>query len=123
MKFSEDFNAGSQVINRYDDTSITINEKTFNHSLIVSNFELIENWPVDDIKKLSSQSLQTILELQPEVIIIGTGKQILFPPPESYSSVINQGIGIEFMDTGAACRTYNVLLSEDRKVAAGIILG
>ncbi|MCW8854464.1 MAG: Mth938-like domain-containing protein [Gammaproteobacteria bacterium] len=122
MKFSEDFNSGSQVIDRYDDNSITINEKMFTQSLIVSNFQIIENWPVSEINDLSNQSLQAILELQPEVIIIGTGKQILFPRPENYSSIINMGIGIEFMNTGAACRTYNVLLSEDRKVAAGIII-
>ena len=122
MKFSEDLNSGSQVIDRYDDKSITINEKMFTQSLIVSNFQIIENWPVNEINDLSNQSLQAIIELQPEVIIIGTGKQILFPRPENYSSVINMGIGIEFMNTGAACRTYNVLLSEDRKVAAGIII-
>ena len=122
MKFSEDLNSGSQVIDRYDDESITINEKMFTQSLIVSNFQIIENWPVNEINDLSNQSLQAIIELQPEVIIIGTGKQILFPRPENYSSVINMGIGIEFMNTGAACRTYNVLLSEDRKVAAGIII-
>ena len=122
MKFSEDLNSGSQVIDRYDDESITINEKMFTQSLIVSNFQIIENWPVNEINDLSNQSLQAIIELQPEVIIIGTGNQILFPRPENYSSVINMGIGIEFMNTGAACRTYNVLLSEDRKVAAGIII-
>ena len=122
MKFSEDVNFGSQVINRYDDNSITVNERIFTHSLIVSNFQLVENWPVNEINELSNQSLQAIIELQPEVIIIGTGKQILFPRPENYSSIINTGIGIEFMNTGAACRTYNILLSEDRKVAAGIII-
>ena len=122
MRFSEDVNFGSQVINRYDDNSITVNERIFTHSLIVSNFQLVENWPVNEINELSNQSLQSIIELQPEVIIIGTGKQILFPRPENYSSIINMGIGIEFMNTGAACRTYNILLSEDRKVAAGIII-
>ena len=122
MKFSEDVNFGSQVINRYDDNSITVNKKIFTHSLIVSNFQLVENWPVNEINELSNQSLQSIIELQPEVIIIGTGKQILFPRTENYSSIINMGIGIEFMNTGAACRTYNILLSEDRKVAAGIII-
>jgi len=122
MKFSEDVNFGSQVINRYDDNSITINERIFSRSIIVSNFQLVENCQVNEINELSNQSLEAILNLQPEVIIIGTGRQILFPRPENYSSVINRGIGIEFMNTGAACRTYNILLSEDRKVAAGIII-
>ncbi|MDH5472765.1 MAG: Mth938-like domain-containing protein [Gammaproteobacteria bacterium] len=123
MKLSEDFNAGTQVINGYDETSITINEHTFTHSLLVSNYRLITDWPVKEMSDFCNQSLQPIFELQPEVIIIGTGRNIQFPRPEHYSSAINKGIGIEFMDTGAACRTYNILLSENRKVVAGIILG
>ena len=123
MKLSEDFNSGTQIINGYNETSITINEKTFSQSIIVTNYQLIPDWPVKNISDFCNQSLQPVLELQPEVIIIGTGSQLQFPRPESYSIAINQGIGIEFMNTGAACRTYNILLSENRKVAAAIILG
>lgn len=122
MKLSEDTIPGAQVINSYDENSITVNEQNHTHSLIISNFQLIPHWPVNNIQQLSNQTLQTIIELEPEVIIIGTGKTIQFPRPENYSAVINLGIGIEFMDLGAACRTYNILLSENRKIAAGIIL-
>jgi uncharacterized protein len=66
--------------------------------------------------------LQELIDREPEVILVGTGDRIRFPHPEVYAHVISQGVGIEFMDTGAACRTYNVLLSEDRRVIAAIII-
>jgi len=122
MKFSEDFVSGTQIINAYDDNSITINEQRFSKSLIVSHSLLITDWPVENIHELNETTLQPVIEQQPEVIIIGTGRKILFPSPEHYASAIKAGIGIEFMDTGAACRTYNILLAENRKVTAAIIL-
>jgi len=122
MKFSEDYAVGVNVIRSYDDTSISINSNTFTQSLAVSSNSLIEDWPVKHINNLSTEALNLLLELQPEVIVIGTGSKLEFPSPETYSNVINQGIGIEFMDSGAACRTYNILISENRKVVAGIIL-
>ncbi len=123
MKFSEDYNPSANVINAYSDTEIIINRRPFTQSLIVSNFALIEDWPLQHIDELGPELLQPMLELQPEVILIGTGQNIQFPHPGTYASVINQGIGIEFMDSGAACRTYNILLSEERRVVAGIVLG
>ena len=122
MKFSEDYATGVNVIRAYDDTSISINSNTFTQSLAVSSNSLIEHWPVKHINDLNSEALKLLLELQPEVIVIGTGNKLEFPSPQTYSSVISQGIGIEFMDSGAACRTYNILISENRKVVAGIIL-
>jgi uncharacterized protein len=66
--------------------------------------------------------VEQILALKPELIIIGTGNKLVFPAVELYSSIIQHGIGVDFMDTGAACRTYNILMSEDRDVVAGLIL-
>ena len=122
MKFSEDYATGVNVIRAYDDTSISINNQSFTESLAVSSHSFIEHWPVKHINELNSASLNLLLELQPEVIVIGTGNKLEFPSPQTYSEVINQGIGIEFMDSGAACRTYNILISENRKVVAGIIV-
>lgn len=121
MKFSEDTAANRQLINSYDSTSIHINEQRYSHSLLLSHMTLAPDWPVSDIQQLNNETLRPVLELEPEVIIIGTGEQICFPSPEQYSSVIQKGIGIEFMTTGAACRTYNLLVSENRKVILGII--
>ena len=122
MKLSEDYNAGTYMINGYDSEGIIINQRSYSSSLIVSNHRLIEDWPMRDISELSADYLAPILELNPEVILIGTGSNLIFPPPSSYARVIESGLGIEFMDSVAACRTYNILLSEDRSVVAGIIL-
>ena len=122
MKLNEEYSPGSNVIRGYQNKQININGKNYDHSLIVSNQAIIENWSINDITELNKERLQMLLQSQPEVIIIGTGKQLVFPQPQLYASLIGQGIGIEFMDTGAACRTYNVLVSEDRKVAAGLII-
>lgn len=122
MKISEDYNAGTYIINGYNAEGIIINQRSYASSLIVSNFQLLENWPMRDISELSADYLAPILELKPEVVLIGTGSTLIFPPASSYASVIQSGLGIEFMDSVAACRTYNILLSEDRNVVAGIIL-
>lgn len=122
MKFSEDYAIGVNVIRSYDSSGISINNKTYTQSLIVSGNSLIQDWPIQTIDQLNTDLLDLVLELQPEVIVIGTGDKLEFPTPQAYASIINRGVGIEFMDSGAACRTYNVLISENRKVVAGIIL-
>lgn len=122
MKFSEDNNADSHTIRAYDSHSININGKVFNRSLIVSRQHLQADWPVASIADLNATTLAELLVIQPEVILIGTGSRLQFPSPDVYASLLNQGIGVEFMDSGAACRTYNILLGEDRQVIAGIIL-
>ena len=122
MKFSEDTNAGNNVIQSYHENGININGREFSSSLVVGNRHLDTDWPISSVEQLSVDQLQKLVDLEPEVIIIGTGQRIHFPHPEIYAHVIRQGVGIEFMDTGAACRTYNVLLSEDRAVIAAIII-
>ena len=122
MKFSEDTNAGSNVIHSYEDREIIINGERFTQSLVIGQQQLIDNWPIDHIDQLSPDHLQSVMQFSPEVILIGTGDCLKFPAVEHYADIIKQGIGIEFMDTRAACRTYNILLSEDRQVIAGLII-
>ncbi len=122
MKFNQEHCPGSNIIHAYDDDKVNINGQVYTDSLIVSHQQLTASWPVHTIHELSTASLDSLLDENPEVIIIGTGKQLIFPEPHIYAHLINQNIGVEFMDTGAACRTYNILLSEDRRVVAGLIL-
>ena len=121
MKFTEEHSTGSNVIHSYSSDAITINGQSFTSSLVVGNQHLNVDWPVQHISDLTSKLLMELLEHQPEVILIGTGNQLIFPEPSIYIDIVNQGVGIEFMDSGAACRTYNILMSEDRRVIAGII--
>lgn len=122
MKLSEDYTTGSNIIRAFTEDSIEVNDKIFRNSLIVGNTLLIADWGITNIEQITHSHWESFIEYSPEVIIIGTGPAIKFPHPSSYAPIIEQGIGIEFMDSAAACRTYNILLSEDRSVMAGIIL-
>ena len=122
MKLSEDYTAGTYVIQSYTDDSIVVNDKALRHSFLISNTSLNTDWGVDHIEQITHTHWRDIIEQQPEVILIGTGASLIFPHPASYAPAIDQVIGVEFMDTRAACRTYNILLSEDRFIIAGIIL-
>ena len=122
MKFAQDSQEDGYVITAYDDNSVSINGKTFSQSLVVAGTRLHEHWDIEDIELLTSSHIELVLSFQPELIIIGTGNNLVFPAVEIYSGIIEYGIGVDFMDTGAACRTYNILMSEGREVVAGLIL-
>jgi len=122
MKLSEDYTEGSHIIHSYEPEKIVVNSKTFTKSLLVSNNAVNEDWNIGHIDEMTHEHWLDIIKLKPEVILMGTGRKIVFPHPASYAPAIERGIGVEFMDSGAACRTYNILLSEDRVVVAGIIL-
>jgi len=122
MKFSEDYAIGTNVIRSFTDSTIDVNNKTYNKSLIISSNLLIDDWVISHIDDMKTEHWQELIKHKPEVILIGTGASLVFPHPSIYAPAIDMGIGVEFMDSKAACRTYNVLVSEDRPVLAGIIL-
>jgi len=94
----------------------------FSQSLVVANTQLNENWDIASIELLTPNHIDLVLSFKPELILIGTGSKLTFPAIEVYAGIIERGIGVDFMDTGAACRTYNILMSEGRDVVAGLIL-
>ena len=110
------------LIRAYTTGSVTINADTYEASLVVSRSSLILDWGPAVIDELNATHLDTILALEPELILIGTGDILTFPPTETLRPVIEAGIGYEIMDTGAACRTYNVLMAEGREIVAGLII-
>lgn len=122
MKFAQDSQDDGYVITAYDIDSVSINGQTFKQSLVVANAQLNENWDLVGIESLTPEHIELVLSFEPELILIGTGSKLIFPAVEIYSSIIERGIGVDFMDTGAACRTYNILMSEGRDVVAGLIL-
>ncbi len=122
MKFAQDSQDEGYVITAYNDDGISINGKAFSKSLIITPTKLDEEWDVEAIDLLQAEHTEQILNFKPELIIIGTGNKLIFPPVEIYSNIIKQGIGVDYMDTQAACRTYNILMSEGRGVVAGLIL-
>jgi uncharacterized protein len=122
MKFAQDSQDDGYVITAYDVDSVSINGQTFKQSLVIANAQLNENWDLEGIDSLTPEHIELVLSFEPELILIGTGSKLIFPAVEVYSSIIERGIGVDFMDTGAACRTYNILMSEGRDVVAGLIL-
>jgi len=122
MKFAQDSQDEGYIITAYDETSVSINGKSFTQSVIITRSKLNETWEVDSVSSLRPNHVEQILIFEPELIIIGTGNRLVFPAVELYSKIIQHGIGVDFMDTRAACRTYNILMSEGRHVVAALIL-
>jgi len=122
MKFTEDTLTAQLVIESYDADSVSINGRQYRQSLLLSGEGVLDKWAIGTVQDLRASHLQPLLDTQPEVILIGTGLKLVFPAMENYGEVMNQGVGVEFMDTGAACRTYNILVGEGRRVCAGLIL-
>jgi len=122
MKFAQDSQDEGYVITAYGEDSVSVNGKVFEQSLILANTEFSEHWGLSSIEQLADEHIEQILSFDPELIIIGTGDKLVFPKVEVYSAIIKRGIGVDFMDTHAACRTYNILMSEGRGVVAGLIL-
>ncbi len=123
MKFSEDKIEHGYYVSGYEDGVILVNGSARTTSFIISLEELIDDWAPAHVDELCAQHMQPLLQLQPELVLIGTGQTLKFPSIEHYACLIEQNIGVEVMDSTAACRTYNILLGEGRKVAAGIIIG
>ncbi len=91
-------------------------------SLIVLPDRVITDWPPSGFEALSQAHFEVILEFKPEIVLLGTGATLRFPHPSLTQALIRMQVGLEVMDTAAACRTYNILVTEGRKVAAALIL-
>ncbi|MBV8803131.1 MAG: hypothetical protein JO131_09290, partial [Gammaproteobacteria bacterium] len=114
MSLTLDDNHATYQIRAYQPGSIQINEQIFHKSIIVMANQLISDWTPQLFKELTSESLAIFLKLHPDILLIGTGGTLQFPPAVVYGELINAGIGVEIMDTHAACRTYNALTAENR---------
>jgi uncharacterized protein len=121
MRFSQDSFA-SNSIRAYDDGEITISDKTISQSVVITA-ESIQLWEPRSIDELTAGHLERLGEFDPEIVIIGTGKELTFPSPAVTAGLQVQGIGVEVMTHDAACRTFNILLAEDRRVVVALMMG
>jgi uncharacterized protein len=103
-------------------SAVTIVDRVFTRSFLLMPDHIIENWPVTSAERFDLAAAEAIAALEPEVILLGTGERQVFPPRESLAALLRRKIGVEVMDNPAACRTYNLLASEGRRVAAAIVL-
>ena len=114
--------AADNHIKHYENGQITIKETTYTKNLIVSPQVLIDSWPVNCFSDINSAHLDALFKQKPELVILGTGQQQEFPSPVILQYFAERQVGVEVMTTGAACRTFNILLAEGRQVVAGLIL-
>jgi uncharacterized protein len=105
-----------------DGAVAVVNDRRLTSSFILAPDRLIDTWSVSDPHALANDDLAPLLELDPEVILLGTGATQVFPPPAVMAACLSRGIGIEVMSNAAAARTFNVLASEGRRVVAGFVI-
>ncbi len=109
------------TIQSYDNTHIVVNNTSFNHSVIINHEIIISPWLIRSVNEITEEHLSPLLDLKPEVIIIGHNQPMSRIPFPMIELLAKQRIGIECMSIGAASRTFNLLLSEQRAVIAGIV--
>ena len=109
-------------IQSYDDAGITVNQVGYTQSVILSRTTIISDWSAHASIPLDETQIQPLLALKPELIIMGHTQSRLIVPPGILETLSKLRIGFECMQLGAACRTFNVLLSEHRAVVLGLIL-
>lgn len=122
MKLHADSISSLNTVTAYGPGFIEINKVRHTKSLIVSAEEVVQPWPVEDFQALTAQHFEALAERGPEIVLLGTGRRQRFPHPRLTQPLAQARIGLEVMDTAAACRTYNILLSEGRRVLAAMLL-
>ncbi len=122
MKFTLEASSRVNLIRGYSSHEIRIGEQRLQASCIVSADTVIADWEPARFAELTPAHLETVLELKPEVVILGTGPAQHFPPPAIRTALAARGVGLEAMDLGAACRTFNILVQEERRVVAALFL-
>lgn len=122
MKFSEEASGNHYRITRYGEGWIQVNQEKLVSSFLIGPQTLITDWQPEDMAELTPQHLPPLFGIGAEVILIGTGSRQQLPSAETWKALVQHGIGFEIMTTDAACRTYNVLLSEARRVAAAFFV-
>ena len=109
-------------IDGYSAGQVTITNKVYQSSLLVSPDIIVPDWPPKLFSDLAISHIEQIMTLDPEIVILGTGKSLTFPSELLLQPITGRSIGIEIMDTGAACRSYNFLLGEGRHVVAALLM-
>jgi uncharacterized protein len=115
-------NTGEKLFTGHGAGYVSVNTHRYRQPVVVMAAEVRTDWPATDFGSLTPAHFEYFLELKPEVLLLGTGAKQQFAHPDLYRALIQARIAVEFMDTPAACRTYNILVAEDRKVVAAVLL-
>jgi uncharacterized protein len=121
MKFQPD-KANTQTITAYGPGWVAVDGQRFEHALLITSQGLLQPWCQAPFESLTAQDFAPLAQLGCELVIFGSGQRLRFPKPPWLAPLMAQRIGLESMDTAAACRTYNILAGEGRKVAAVLLI-
>ena len=121
MRFTQDTSSGTHVIRAYSAGEFRIDERAIRGGVIVSATVLLPAPELRSLDDLLAVHVERILALDPEVVLLGTGQVHQFPAPSLGAQFLAAGIGFEVMNSGAACRTFNVLVGESRRAVAALL--
>ncbi|GAB3440685.1 Mth938-like domain-containing protein [Massilia solisilvae] len=122
MKLHSQDNQQYQTVTGYDAQGVEINAKRYEFSVLVMPEVEPRAWPVTRFEDLTAEHFAAIAQDQPDVVILGTGERQRFVHPKLVTALSNRRVGVESMDSHAACRTYNILMGEGRKVTLALII-
>ena len=122
MKIELDTTGTENIIRSYRPGQVTIKQTVYVENLILTPERIITDWPPQGFADLTDAHFDALIPLAPEIVLLGTGRRLRFPPPAATRPLVEANIGLEIMDTGAACRTYNILMAEGRRVAAALLM-
>jgi uncharacterized protein len=113
---------GRNLFTGYGEGYVSVNDQRHSRNIVVAPDHAVQEWDAESWETLTPGHMQPLLELKPEIVILGTGAQLRFPRPEVARALAEAAVGFEAMDTKAACRTYNILMAEGRRVVAAIFV-
>lgn len=122
LKLHASSNPSVNAFSAYGDGYVDVNGVRFSHSVVVLPDRDVLAWQAARFTDLTTASFDLIAELAPEIVVFGSGARQRFPHPRLLAPLSSRGIGVETMDVHAACRTYNILVAEGRKVAAALLI-
>ncbi len=121
LKLRQESNNALNTITSYGEGFVAVNLERHDGSVIVMP-DSLKAWPVSSFEALTTEDFDLIAEAAPKVVIFGSGSRLRFPHPRLTAGLTKHRIGVETMDFGAACRTYNILMSEGRRVAVALLI-
>jgi uncharacterized protein len=122
MKLTDESSRGIHLVRAYSPGEVRIGDQLFRRSCLLRADRVVTDWRPQTMGELRAEDFEPVFQLQPEIIVLGSGRTQRFPDAALMAAVLSRNIGLEVMDTGAACRTYNILVTEDRAVVAALLL-
>ncbi|AEV27246.1 hypothetical protein Dsui_2910 [Azospira oryzae PS] len=123
MKLHRDSTDGHYSFTGYGDDYVAVNGKNHQGNLVLLPRRLIQDWTDATFDSLTQADFDFLAELKMEIMILGTGAKQRFPHPQLLQGLMRAGVGLEVMNTQAACRTYNILVAEGRSVGCALLQG